>query len=609
MILQALYHLAQSENLMADPDYEPKPVAWLVRIDREGKLLGIEGTHYLPPQEGKRKPKPVAKKFAVPKQPTGRSGTKAPPCFLVDNAKYVFGLPTKDKSFPEQEGREKSSWFRELITHCAEATRDEGAKAILALLDEVAKGKQMVTLPEQCVSNDLFAFIFAPDVDLLVHERPKVREYWKAQREEPAPSETAKVQCLVSGRWFEGAALFPLIEKVPGGSPSRIGLVSFNKRAFESYGWNGNENAPISRPAAETCATALNRLLDSSYPDPNNPGTSLPRRNLRISNDTAVCYWAAEKSADSFLGVFASLLEANPEDVAEMYRSVWRGKAPDISDPSAFYALTLTGTQGRAIVRDWFESTVGQVTKRLSEHFADLDIVRNTPKPKDRELPPQMPLGLLVESLALRGDKENVPDHLVASLLHAALSGTPYPFSLLHRVLERTRAEIGDTDWSDMARRDARAAIIKAVLNRRRRFSSANANYREVNREMDTENRNAGYLLGRLMAVMERMQQAALGDINASVVDRFFSGASATPRAVYPRLLKSLRHHASKAKDEPKTAGLARILEKELDSIMANLNDFPAYLNIEEQGLFVLGYHHQRNAIWTKKENRDNVNN
>jgi len=156
-----------------------------------------------------------------------------------------------------------------------------------------------------------------------------------------------------------------------------------------------------------------------------------------------------------------------------------------------------------------------------------------------------------------------------------------------------------------MARRDARAALIKAVLNRRKRYSNTYSDYREVQRDMDPNNTSPGYLLGRLMAVMERMQQAALGDINSSLVDRFFSGASATPGAVFPRLLKNLRHHARKAKDEPKSRGTARWLEAQLDEILAPLAGFPTYLDLEQQGLFVLGYHHQRKVLWTKREDRD----
>ena len=133
-MLQALYQMAQEEGLMADPDYEPKPVAWLVRVGDGGKLLGIEDMRTVPPAEGKRKPKPIAKSFRIPRQPTGRSGTKAPAAFLVDNAKYVFGLATADKEFSKDEGDEKSSWFRKLVIECAETTRDIGVLAVVQLL-------------------------------------------------------------------------------------------------------------------------------------------------------------------------------------------------------------------------------------------------------------------------------------------------------------------------------------------------------------------------------------------------------------------------------------------------------------------------------------------
>ena len=120
---------------------------------------------------------------------------------------------------------------------------------------------------------------------------------------------------------------------------------------------------------------------------------------------------------------------------------------------------------------------------------------------------------------------------------------------------------------------------------------------------MDTNNREPGYLLGRLLAVVERAQQEALGDINATVIDRYFSGASATPASVFPRLLKSMRNHIRKAKDAERKRGAAIWLDLQADEIMADLTDFPAFLPIEQQGLFILGYHHQRHELWKKKDN------
>ncbi|MGO8736898.1 MAG: type I-C CRISPR-associated protein Cas8c/Csd1 [Terriglobia bacterium] len=608
MILQALHRLAEREGLIDDLDFEPKPVAWLVRVSKEGELLGIRGTHYTLPAEGKKKPKQIAKTFWIPRRPTGKSGTKAPSGFLVENAKYVFGLPTKDKSFSTDEGKEKCGWFRELVARCAGETNDEASRAIVRFLDDVAQGRTAVNLPDDCRSNDLFAFQFAPDIDLLVHERPKVREYWKRLRRHSGGDSALERHCLVTGDRVREVGLFELIKKVPGGTTSGVGLVSFNKGAFESYGWSGNDNAPISRDAAESCATAINRLLDPGYPDPHQHGQALPQRNLRLSADTVVCYWSARKSGDEFTSAFGGLLEARPEIVKQLYQSIWRGRLPEIVDESAFYALTLSGTQGRAIVRDWFESTVASVARHLATHFKDLTIVRNTPKPREHDLPPQFAMSVLLKSLAPQGDSDRIPTPLIGELIEAALHGTPYPFSLLQRAVERTRSEIGNNDWTDLDRRDARAALIKAVLNRRRRFFPETTHYKEVQPNMDPTNLSEGYALGRLMAVLERIQQEAIGDVNASVVDRYFSGASATPKTVFVRLLKNARHHVTKAKDDDAKAGFIFRLDKLIDELASRFdpkrNGFPSHLDLDQQGLFVLGYHQMRKWLWMSREER-----
>lgn len=603
MILQALYRLAERERLMADPDYEPKPVAWLVRVTPDGRLLGIEDTRTIPSVSGTRAPSPVAKHYSVPREKPRTSGDRA--FFLYDKAEYVFGIDPDGKREKSKLAK-RSALFRGRIAHCAEATKDEGVLAVQRFLEAVAGGRQEVTVPEDCRTNDLFAFVFDPDVDRLVSDREKVREYWKDLRSEKSEDEDAEHQCLVSGRSFRGEPQnFPQLKKVPGGSSSGVGLVSFNSTAFESYGWRSNQNAPISRDAAEACATALNRLLDPAYPDPETPGQTLPERRCRLSADTVVCFWAADRNGDAFCGIFRGLMDANPNEVKDMYQSIWNGRMPEIEDPSAFYALTITGTQGRAIVRDWFESTVAETARNMARHFEDIRIVRNTPKPKNRELPPTFALSRFIASLAPRGDSSQAPSHLIGRMVKSVLQGMPYPRAVLQRAIERYRAEIGGDAWADKDRQDARAALIKGVLNRQLRRDGGSHRYREVLVDMDPENGDHGYLLGRLLAVIERMQQVAMGDLNATVIDRYFSGASATPAAVFPRLLKNFHNHARKAKDASSNAGTAGWLEGQIDDILSRVDGFPTFLNLEKQGLFILGYHHQRKWLWTKKEDRE----
>ncbi|NLX57646.1 MAG: type I-C CRISPR-associated protein Cas8c/Csd1 [Phycisphaerae bacterium] len=608
MILQALYKLAMDEHLMADPDYEMKPVAYLVRVDRDGRLLGIESTKETPPEaaEAKRKtkPKPQAKVFSVPRESGRTSGDRA--FFLFDKAEYVFGMDPEGKR-DSAKLRQRADLFLQRVRQCAEETGDEAVVAVRTFLDDLAAGRQQVALDSEVAGNDLFAFVCTADLDCLVTDRPAVRCYWKSLRRDADSQGDVSTQCLVSGEWSVLVEKHPVLKFVPGGTTSGVSLVSFNAGAFESYGWKGNQNAPVSREAAEAVSTALNRLLHPNPPDPNHVGRTLSRRNLRLSDDTVVCYWAEGATGQELCDAFPALTEVNPDEVKAVYQSIWKGRPYRLPENTPFYAMTLSGAQGRAVLRDWFESSVQEVVDHLAAHFADLDIVRNAAPPKGQPPSPAIPMRFLLECLAPLGKREGIPSPLAAELLSAALGGRPYPYSILQRAVERARAEAGQDDWAAAQRRDARAALIKAVLNRRKRRHSQATDYKEVTRDMDPTNRNPGYLLGRLLAVIERMQQEALGDVNATVIDRYFSGASATPAVVFPRLMKNLRHHARKARDSEKSRRTVGWLEGVVDDVVADMKDFPLALPLDQQGLFILGYHHERHWLWMKKDDREKL--
>ncbi len=635
MILQALYELSVREHLMGDPDFEPKPVRYLLTVADGGKLLGgVQKTEVVEevPEDSKRKPKSFARTFLVPRESARTSGDRA--FFLVDKAEYVLGIdPAGMRDVDKLHIR--FELFREKVHACLAATRDPGVKAVADFLDRLGGVPGSVELPEDCATNDLFAFIYAPDIDLLVHERSAVREYWAAERAEDEPSGDGGVRCMVTGKPCLPVDKHPVIKRVPGGSTSGIALISFNKNAFESYGLEGAENAPISREASEATMTALNRLIHPAYPDPADTNRSLTRRNSKLSADTVACYWT-RKGGDRIADMMNTIMNpdldqeepaADPEELRRLYQSIWSGRPFPVATPTAFYSLVLSGAQGRATLRDWIESNTQNVVNNLAAYFADLRMVRRNSPIKGKSHPPGFPIGELLEAIAEPRERraEGVPAHVAAGFYRAAITGELFPYAVLPRAVARYRIEVaqenagGAEGWRARQWNDARAALIRAVLLRLYRQSSTSTN-KEIHPIMNPTCTDEGYVLGQLIAVLERLQAAALGDINASVIDRYFSGASAAPRSIFINLLKSARHHARKGMDDKQNAGFVFRLERLVDELADRFlvvdprfqdklasqvsNGFPASLDQNQQGLFIIGYHQMRKWLWLNKEER-----
>jgi len=318
-------------------------------------------------------------------------------------------------------------------------------------------------------------------------------------------------------------------------------------------------------------------------------------------------------------------VEAKPAQVAEMYKSLWKGIPYKLDKPDEFYSLVLSGGQGRATVRDWIESNTQHVMDSLAQYFADLRIERCCPAPKNGKHPESFSLPLLLESLADPKDrrKEGIPSTIGAQFYRASIDKKLlFPQPAFSRAILRYRAELGNErdqnkGWSVKNWNDSRAAIIKAYLNRKCRKESKQE---EVLEKMNPTCTDKGYLLGQLMSVLEKLQTEALGSVNASIVDRYFSGASASPKSVFGSMLRNARHHAHKAKDESKNKGQIFNLERLIDQICSQFdvslkktedqkvvyeNGFPAYLSQEQQGMFVLGYHQMRKWLWMTREERD----
>ena len=564
-MLRALYDLSLRRNLVEDPLYEKKPVDFLLRLDGQGTLLSL-----VPMRDDRGR----GKQLLVPRVP--KRAVNIAPAFLVDNSKYVLGLDDPEKQNDERLSRCMDA-FQELVSRCAQDTGDEGARAVLGFLkarkralDKLLRGHPR----EEWKGSETLAFSLSGDEHPCVHLRPAVRDWWARENAASSGTDAHRVRCLVTGVLAPTARLHPSIKRVPNAQPVGASIVSFNADAFVSQGLEQGENAPVSNVAAVGYSTALNWLLQ---------GTSTRRfqYGVPVGDDAVTVFWTREESP--VMALLASLMEPTPEEAILLAESPWRGLEPSADDAMPFYAATLSGNAARVVVRDWLESTAAAVKANVRRYFDDLRLAPERPAPT--------PLRELVASVKAPSGRGLSPD-LATRLFNAALRGSPFPRELLGASLRRLRLppeKLGENRALQL-----RCSLIKATLLRLPR--SGTVKNLEIPVSLDANNSQTPYLLGRLFAVLERLQGVALGDINATIRDRYFGAASMTPGLIFPRLLRLSMHHAAKSE-----AGWLERLKGEIVSALPP-DRFPKLLPLEDQGLFAIGYYHQREHFFRKRD-------
>ena len=573
MIIQELKQLAEREHLLADEGYGPQKIHYLISIDREGRFLGMTST-LEPAPDGKGKPRPKA--FSVP-SPLGRRTSGAMANFLYDKADYVFGVGGDDA----RKNAERKQLFRDAVGDACAATGDEGLRAVARFLAKVDAGEVIPGLAD-APDGAVFSFVDFDDPGSLLSSRPAVRDYWISKRGGGSGEEEG--ECIVCGSKSAIVRNHPEIKNVPGGNPAGVALVSFNNPAGWSFGFSDEErhrNAPFCRTCADAYTRALNRLLapEPGFQNPLDSTTTLPVQNYRLSSDTIAVFWS---TGSDFASRFTKALHGDIEAVRALFDSPYTGREAAI-DADRFFAVILSGAQGRAILRSALQSTVAETKAHLRRHFDDLALVSQSAKE-----PEFYGLRDIAASLKPPGKTSSVAPSLPQQLFEAAILGRPYPHAHLDAALRRLRS--GDPFTRP------RLSIIKAVLNRKKRVFGTH--YKELTMALDTDNTDPGYRLGRLFAVLERLQGDAINSPNATIVDRYYGSASATPAVVFPRLLGLAQHHASKSA----RGGFFQKLIEEISWGIDPVNAFPSTLSLEQQGLFALGYYHQRADLWRKKE-------
>jgi len=559
---------------IAEEGWAPVKFGWCIVLNSEGTVADIEDCRDL---SGK---KPKLREYLVPFSDKVASRTSGiEPNFFTDKSAYVLGRTAGEGKRTAKE----HAAFRDMHLERLAGQNDEGLVALARFLDawrpEMLEGLPHYS-PDILDSNIMFRLegLSQP----FLHKRPAATELVRKYQSGGGDDEHEGF-CLVSGQFGQIARLHRAIKGVENAQSSGAPLVSCNSTespAFSSYGKGQGLLAPTSKSAAFRYTTALNLMLTRDGPN----------RVKRPIGDATVVFWADAsnaEAAEAAEGLFGETLDP-PEDADEARKigqdleAIAKGRAvselrPAITPGTKFHVLGLSPNAARLSVRFWLTDDFEAFAKNLADHFDDMHI---EPRPLGWSGAPSVNR-LLAQTTALQGKFENIPALLAGEVMRSVLTGARYPQSWLAAAVIRLRA--GDDPLSGW-----HVAAIRAVLCRDHRL---NPKQEDVPVSLAPDEPNKAYQLGRLFAVLEAAQRMALGKINATIRDRYFGAASATPASVFPLLLRGVQNHLGRLRKDGKGGWIEREIEDILDKLTL---DLPRALPLAEQGRFAVGYYHQR---------------
>ncbi|MBF7054568.1 type I-C CRISPR-associated protein Cas8c/Csd1 [Halomonas sp. KAO] len=591
MMLSALndyYHRLAVQGKVPAPGFSSEKVSFALILSADGQPIEIAD---LRDTTGK-KPRPVLMQVPIDKSRT--SGIHAYP--LWDKTAYAFGV-TKGAG---KRLADEHAAFKERQLELFGDSDDPDLRAFLRLMEQW-QPERLKTLPGYSDEALDANFVFRIDGQhAYLHEKTAVRDIWREVMEK---DDGAHGQCLVTGETGPLAPGHPRIREVNGAQSSGAALISFNSDAYESYSKGGMANASISKAAVFGYATALNHILRR---DAHN------HQRLQIG-DATVVFWARAQDtvhAEAAEGLFA-LLNNPPTDEQEAARlkTVLEGVAmgrplasldPELDGSTEFFVLGLAPNAARLSIRFWCVNDLDHLVRHYVDHRRDLAL---EPSPWKGVAPSSSWLTKQTAPIRKKDGKpsaEDVPPQLAGELMRSIITGCRYPRALLNNIVMRFR--------SDGQVTGPRVALCKAVLAREARLAAhMTSSTQEVPVSLDPHSTHQGYLLGRLFAELENAQRSALGkELNATIRDRYYGAASATPASVFPMLLRNVQHHLSNMRKKEK-GGLAHKIESEIGAIIDGLGEsFPKSLRIEDQGRFAIGYYHQSQARFATKDGAAN---
>lgn len=578
---------ATSEDEAVPNGFDPKPVPipFLIEIDRDGQSPRLVDTRQeVEVPTGKNKKYLKANGYVLPRA-VGRTGSKGYEIthLLWDHLGYVLGYTaTNDIKTPKQH----QTWLTKLMSLPDTLKADQGVAAIIKFYENNGIAKLM----SDPLWGELIKQKPTPNITFRLSEdfnpvarREAIQTYLAEQQVPISKSENSEMAggvCLLTG---EVTSIAKTFQGISFGGNSGVKIVSFQKNSgYDSYGKEQGMNAPIGQQSAFKIVDALNRLLKSEQ--------------KVVVGDVTLLFWA--ETPDHYEGHVVNVFHDDPDKrtdaIKALYAAPHTGALEDIPSKKRFFVLGITPNKSRIICKLWICTTISDLAIKIRQHFDDIKIVHS---PNQQE---HLSLSRLLRSTARGKDADkdkNILSNITTQTMRAILEGMPYPQTLLYSVIQRLRCSPRSEEEAQAFKRDLypRMAIIKACLNRKFRNHPT---HQEIQEMLDTTNHNIGYLLGRLFATLEKIQTEASPGLNATIRDRFYGAASGTPAVVFPNLMRLKNHHLSKLDN----TGLRIWFEQLLGEIIGGIHgEFPKFLSLDDQGRFAIGYYHQMQSFYTKK--------
>lgn len=533
--------------------YIYQSVRWVIALDENGTCLGvIDRATTTARGKGSRGANMMV--------PNLRRSSEIAPKLLADNGEYVLGIPRKDKTGkprnPERVRRQHEA-FVQLVRECHTKTGEKSLSAVLAFLEGLPASIEG-HLPDDFDPSQNLTF----DVEgCYPIDLPSVRTFWAEKLQAEDSSRT--MTCFVCGQEKQVVRTLPVaIQGIPGETTTGLTLISANCSAFESYGLSQSYICPICYECAELTHHALNYLLASE------------NATVRVDDVVYVAWTQKETDFDPLALLQHPERPENARAVRELIRAPLTGKTTHLDiDHSGFYTVALSGNQARVVVREWIDTTLGVAKENIGRFFRKQRLAVRT---GDETF-----YGVFTLARTTVREGANPPRNLVIHLIRSALKGDPLPEYALHQAIRRNRLERKITH--------PRMVLIKMLL-------AQHLGLEDDLVKLDVTRPEPAYHCGRLMAVLESLQYHAVGPVNSTIIDRYYSGASAAPALVFPTLNKLAQAHLCKLRRAPNKQGIYRVLKHKLTEIQSMIHEYPERLSIIEQGLFDLGYWHQSAA-------------